>query len=308
MNNSPNDARRTARAAVATALVVVFAAATALATPTLDINPVRVAPGGVVLMTINGFVPGGYDGTVVVDGVPGSTVYIPFSGHLAFFWPVPATLTPGRPRHLRLRVLRPGRLEERTNTVRLAVDSGNLSGSEYNLSRGASKSPRACAALSPPDRLRAARAWHRVVEGANRRTVAGASRAIAGWTRTRSRRARRLLEAVRRGSRGAATMGPPPRSSARGSAAQGGAERPRADLTRTWNFVCRPRRVRLDPRRPSATFDLTIMHQPRRAGRLPECASCFDDNTVHLNGNEIRHVGVSNDYAMTFRPCLVEAR
>lgn len=309
MNHRPKPAGRAVRMAIASALWVALAAATALATPTLDISPMRVAPGDVALMTLDGFAPGGYDATVVVDGAPGPVVFIPFSGHLAFFWPVPASMTPGGHDIYVCANCNQGDIEERTNTVRLIVDSGNLTGSEYNLQpwgveitqgvRGAFPirvAPGGSPTLAPES----------VVHVANRRTVVRVYPWVEGgpdFERVR------YVKAYLWVKRGTTTYGPITAENRLVSQVRPEAvlNDLRENLTRTWNFVLPPEAVRLGPSETSATFDLTITINPDEPGRVPECASCFDDNTIYLNGNEIRHVGVSNGYAMKFRPFLVEA-
>ncbi len=292
-------------------VTVILGAALALgaqAQPTLEIDPTRFEPGDLILMTISGFWPGGYDGTINIDGEPAGEVFIPAGGALTFFWPTPADLEFGGHDIDICAACDQGDLEERTNTVRVIVESGELTGSEFNLQpwgvevtqgvRGvfARRLPPDADLVLPPEDI---------VHVANRRTIVRVYPWVEGgpdFERVLDVRAELYVDS------GGDLFGPiaPLNPAVRQVRADATLEELRADLRRTWNFVLPPEAIDLGISETSGSFSLVVSLNPDGV-QVPECADCFEDNTAYLYGNEFRHVGRTNGFAMRFRPHLVEA-
>jgi hypothetical protein len=281
----------------------------ALAQPTLEIEPSRFEPGALVLMTISGFSPGGYDGTVNIDGEPVGEVFIPPGGALTFFWPMPADLEFGGHDVDICAACNQGDLEERTNSVRVIVETGELTGSEFNLQpwgievtqgvRGdfATRLPPGDSLVLPPED---------VVHVANRRTIVRVYPWVEGgpdFDRVHNVRARLYVNA------NGDLLGPiaPLNPVVNTIRADATLEELRANLRRTWNFVLPAEAVFLSASETAGSFSLVVEINPEGSFQVDECDDCLEDNTAYLSGNEFRHVGRSNVTAMKFRPHLVEA-
>ncbi len=283
-------------------------ASTALATPTLEITPTRVEPGDIVLITYSGFMPGGYPASINVDGVAVQDIFILAGGSGTVFWAPPADLAVGGHDIDICATCFQGDLEERTNSVRVTMDSGDYTGSQFNIQPWAieitqgvrgdipTRTPPAADLVLPDEEI---------VHVANRRTVVRVYPWVEGGPDFRSQHGVRAQLWV---SAGGVNYGPiePER---RGVSVYPSAvlEDLRSDSYRSWNFVLPPEVTALAAGAEQGTFSLTVGINPFGTGFAPECGSCRDDNIAYLYGNQVQHVGLTNDYAFTFRPHLVEA-
>lgn len=284
-------------------------AALAVAAPTLSISPTVVEPGGTVVMTTSGFNPGGYNATLVVDFVPIQDIYIPAGGARTFTWYAPTDIAIGGHDIYLCASCSQGDLEEVTNDVRITVVSGNLTGNEYNLQPWAmevTQGVRAGFAVRTPPDASFDLADEPAVHVANRRTVVRLYPWVEGgplFSRVYSVRARLWV------TRDGVTYGPiasvaPNVSIVRPEAT---IDDVRANMQSTWNFILPPEATSLASTETSGSFDLMVEINPDGPWHHAECATCFDDNTITLNNNEIRHVGRSNNYGLKLRGHLMEA-
>ena len=301
--------RRRLNTMIAAALLVGLTTTPALANPTLSINPTLVQVGGSVEMTTTGFVPGGYDVDLVVDGSTIQQIYIPAGGARTFTWNLPPEVGVGGHDIALCAACGQGDLEEATDNVRITVSSGNLTGSEFNLQPWGievTQGVRADFAFRTPPEAGSDLADEAAVHVANRRTVVR----VYPWVET-GPDITRVYNVVARlwVTRDGVTYGPvnsaaPTVWEVRADATL---ESVRSNLRRSWNFVLPSEAVSLAPTETSGSFDLFVEVNPAGPWQIPECPTCLDDNTIRLNNNEFRHVGRSSSYAVKLRGHLVEA-
>lgn len=279
------------------------------AQPTLAITPTTFEAGDAVQMTISGFTPGGYSGSINVDGTEVGSVHIPDGGARTFTWVTPSTITAGGHDIDICAACNQGDLEQRSNPVRVTVVTGEMTGSEFNLQvwgievsqgvRGdfARRTPPSGDLVLPPED---------VVHVANRRTIVRVYPWVQGgpsFSRVTDVRARLWV------SRNGTSYGPiesemPFVPEIRADAT---IEDLRSDLRRTWNFVLPAEAVAVLSTEP-CSFSLSVEINPSGPYRAAECATCFGDNSGLLYGNECRPVGQpGSTSSMTFRPHLVRA-
>nr|MEE4266526.1 FlgD immunoglobulin-like domain containing protein [Candidatus Krumholzibacteria bacterium] len=304
--------RRISRLVEQVALLLVLAttvlATTALATPTLVIEPTTFAPGDLVLVTYDGFEPGGYEGTINVDGAPVLDIDILPGGNLTFFWPTPSDLSFGGHDVDICAACDQGDLEERTNTVRITVDSGELTGSEFNLQPWAveiTQGVRGDIPTRTPPAEDLVLPSEEIMHVANRRTVVRVYPWAQGgpdFTTAFGVKAYLWLS-VNGTSYGPYEAETPRLPIIRSDATM---DDLRSDLRRTWNFVLPQEATRLAVGETEGSFNLVVTINPDEPGRAPECPSCFDDNTIYLNDNRFRHVGRQDAFGLKFRPHLME--
>jgi hypothetical protein len=280
----------------------------ALAQPTLEVEPTRVEPGEIVLITIAGFQPGGYDGTINLNGQPVDIIDIPPGGARTFFWQVPDEVELGGTDIDICALCNSGDLEERTNAVRMTVHRGLLQGDQINLQvwgvevtqgvRGsfATRSPGTGDMVLMPENI---------VHVANRRTIVRVYPWLEAGPDVSSRPGTRARLWV---TRDGTTYGPLEPENSFGSVWNHWPDVILNDLRgympRTWNFVLPPEAVALSPQETSASFDLVVEINPDGQGQAIEYN--YQDNLAYLYGNQIRHVGRSGSFAFRLRPHLVE--
>lgn len=288
--------------------LILLTAAAAQAMPTLEISPTTIEAGDPVTITFDGFEPGGYEGTINIDGEPAATIFIPASGGASNTWTTPVDIAVGGRDIDICAACGQGDLEERTNSVRVTVVSSDLEGSDYNLQPWAievtqgvrgpvfTRTPPIGDLVFPPED---------VVHVANRRTIVRVYPWVEGgpdFDRVFNVRAH-LWVTVDGTTYGPLEAASPLVWQVRADATM---DDLRGDLRRTWNFVLPPEATQLDIGEPAGNFDLFVDINPDVPGQSPECESCFDDNGAYLSGNEFQHVGRNDAFAFKFRPHLME--
>ena len=307
--NTPHSLLRALRRLLVPALTLVLASS-ALASPHLTFTPRRTQPGDIVLMTYSNFSPGGYNATINVDGVPVQDIFILSGGSGTVFWAPPVDLTFGGHDVDICASCFQGDLEERTNSVRLTVDRGEMTGNQFNLQPWAIEVTQGVRGDIPTREAPAASLFlpdEDTVYVANRRTVVRVYPWVEGgpsFISVRNVKAQLWVTV------GGAVYGPLEPENSYGVSAYplNTIEDIRSNLGRTWNFVLPPEATQLGADEELGSFNLEVRINPSGVGQVDECTSgCRGDNIAYLLGNQFRHVGRDNAFALTFRPHLVEA-
>ncbi len=293
---------------ILTILICVTTSA-AHATPTLTMHTTVVQPGEIVTLYITDFDPGGVAGTVMFDYFSDFDFYIPTSGALAVSWTVPADAALGGHDLYVCAACGQGDLEEATNTIRLTVVSGEMTGSEFNLQPWGIEINQGVrgdfAVRTPPDGSFEL-PNESVVHVANRRALVRVYPWVEGGPDfVKASFIRAKLWATRDG----VTYGPiyPVYRTVQRIYPGATIEDMRSDMRRTWNFYLPSEVLSLDNAETSGSFELMVEVNPAEGGQSRECDTCYNDNTFVLDGNEVQHVGLTGNYTLKFRPHLVEA-
>ncbi len=306
--NKQTNLRAVRPRALVLSLLALTLAAVAHASPTLEITPTRIEAGDTVLLTYDGFIPGGYNATIEVDGEPVQDLFIQEGGSSTFLWPTPTDLSVGGHDVEICAACNQGDLEERTNTVRITVESGELTGSQFNLQAWAIEVTQGVRGEIPtrtPPLDDLVFPGEDIVHVANRRTIVRVYPWAEGgpaFTAANNVKAY-LYVGVNGNNYGPIEAEAPTVAEIRADATF---DDLRSDLRRTWNFVLPPEATRLGISETLGSFDLSVVINPDEPGRAPECDTCFDDNAAYLYGNQFRHVGRQNAFAFKFRPHLME--
>lgn len=278
----------------------------ALAQPSLQISPINFQAGDVVQVTVSGFTPGGYQGTITVDGSPVESFFIPNGGSTTYPWTTPSSLTAGGHDVYVCASCLQGDLEQRSNTVRVTVLTGTLPDYQYNLQVWGieiTQGVRGDFALRTPPDADLNLPPESVVHVANRRTIVRVYPWVEGGPYFQNVLDVHAQLWVTRDGDSYGPIDADPVSRVRANATL---EDLRSDLDRTWEFVLPPEAVYLFAG-GSGTFDLHVVINPPGPDQVSECPTCFDDNNAYLSGNQFQRISTwwHTPGAFLFRPHLV---